>query len=156
MVGKQYEHEGIARHGAKMVMAVACAKVPKFTVVIGGSYGAGTYGMGGRAYSPRFLWLWPTARVAVMGGEQAASVLARVRRDALQAQGQQWSAADEEAFKAPTREQFDRQSHPYFASARLWDDGIIDPAQTLRVLGLGLSASLSAPIEKSEFGIFRM
>jgi 3-methylcrotonyl-CoA carboxylase beta subunit len=156
MVGRQYEHEGIARHGAKMVMAVACAKVPKFTVVIGGSYGAGNYGMCGRAYSPRFLWMWPTARIGVMGGEQAASVLARVRRDALEAQGKQWPADDEERFKAPIREQFEQQSHPYYASARLWDDGIIDPAQTRRVLALGLSASLSAPVETTDFGIFRM
>ena len=156
MVGKQYEHEGIARHGAKMVMAVACAKVPKFTVVIGGSYGAGNYGMCGRAYSPRFMWMWPTARVAVMGGEQAASVLARVRRDALEAQGKEWSLEDEEKFKAPTREQFEKQSHPYYASARLWDDGVIDPAQTRQILALALSATLSAPIEKTEFGIFRM
>ncbi len=156
MVGRQYEHEGIARHGAKLVMAVACAKVPKFTVVVGGSYGAGNYGMCGRAYSPRFLWMWPTARIGVMGGEQAASVLARVRRDALAAQGKFWPAADEENFKSPVREQFEKQSHPYYASARLWDDGVIDPAQTRRVLALGLSASMSAPIETSEFGVFRM
>jgi 3-methylcrotonyl-CoA carboxylase beta subunit len=156
MVGRKYENEGIARHGAKMVMAVACAKVPKFTVVIGGSFGAGNYGMCGRAYSPRFLWMWPNARISVMGGEQAASVLGRVRRDGLEAQQQTWSAQDEERFKAPIREQFEVQSNPYYASARLWDDGIIDPAQTRQVLGLAISASLNAPIEPTEFGVFRM
>jgi 3-methylcrotonyl-CoA carboxylase beta subunit len=156
MVGRQYEHEGIARHGAKMVMAVACARVPKFTVVVGGSFGAGNYGMCGRAYSPRFLWMWPNARIAVMGGEQAASVLAQVRRDGLEAKGHGWPLQQEEACKAATRERYERQSHPYYASARLWDDGVIDPAQTRRVLALGLSASLGAPIEPSDFGIFRM
>ncbi|MBB5207524.1 carboxyl transferase domain-containing protein [Chiayiivirga flava] len=156
MVGRKYENGGIARDGAKMVMAVACAKVPKFTVVIGGSFGAGNYGMCGRAYSPRFLWMWPNARISVMGGEQAASVLARVRRDGIEARGGSWSSEDEDTFKAPIREQFEAQGHPYYASARLWDDGIIDPAQTRRVLGLALSASLNAPVEQTEFGIFRM
>jgi len=156
MVGRKYENEGIARNGAKMVTAVACAKVPKFTVIIGGSFGAGNYGMCGRAYSPRFLWMWPNARISVMGGEQAASVLATVRRDGLQARGQSWSTEDEAAFKAPIRAQYDVQGHPYYASARLWDDGIIDPADTRRVLALGLSASLNAPIEETRFGVFRM
>ncbi len=156
MVGRKYENEGIARNGAKMVTAVACAKVPKFTVIIGGSFGAGNYGMCGRAYSPRFLWMWPNARISVMGGEQAASVLATVRRDGLEARGQAWSAEDEAAFKAPIRAQYDVQGHPYYASARLWDDGIIDPADTRRVLALGLSASLNAPIEDTRFGVFRM
>ncbi|WP_295935426.1 carboxyl transferase domain-containing protein [uncultured Xanthomonas sp.] len=156
MVGRKYEHGGIAKDGAKLVMAVACAKVPKFTVVIGGSFGAGNYGMCGRAYSPNFLWMWPNARIGVMGGEQAASVLATVRRDGIAAKGGQWSDAEETAFKAPIREQFERQGHPYYASARLWDDGVIDPAQTRRVLGLGLSAALNAPAEPSRFGVFRM
>jgi 3-methylcrotonyl-CoA carboxylase beta subunit len=140
-----------------MVTAVATATVPKFTVIIGGSFGAGNYGMCGRAYSPRFLWMWPNARISVMGGEQAASVLATVRRDGIEAKGGQWSGEQEEAFKAPIREQFEAQSHPYYASARLWDDGIIDPADTRRVLSLGLSASLNAPIpETPRFGVFRM
>jgi 3-methylcrotonyl-CoA carboxylase beta subunit len=156
MVGRKYEHEGIARHGAKMVTAVACANVPKFTVIIGGSFGAGNYGMCGRAYGPRFLWMWPNARISVMGGEQAASVLATVRRDGMAAQGKSWSKADEEAFKAPIRAQYETQGHPYYATARLWDDGVIDPAQTRRVLGLALSASLNAPVEKTQFGVFRM
>jgi len=156
MVGRKYENGGIARDGAKMVMAVACAKVPKFTVVIGGSFGAGNYGMCGRAYSPRFLWMWPNARISVMGGEQAASVLARVKRDGIEAKGGQWPQEEEDAFKAPIREQFERQGHPFYASARLWDDGVIDPAQTRRVLALALSASLNAPIEKTDFGVFRM
>ena len=156
MVGRKYEHEGIAKNGAKMVTAVACAKVPKFTVLIGGSFGAGNYGMCGRAYSPRFLWMWPNARISVMGGEQAASVLATVRRDGMEASGKSWSKADEEAFKAPIRKQYDTQGHPYYATARLWDDGVIDPAQTRRVLGLALSAALNAPMEKTEFGVFRM
>ncbi|PPU93879.1 carboxyl transferase domain-containing protein [Xanthomonas albilineans] len=156
MVGRKYEHGGIAKDGAKLVMAVACAKVPKFTVVIGGSFGAGNYGMCGRAYSPNFLWMWPNARIGVMGGEQAASVLATVRRDGIEAKGGQWSAEEERAFKTPIREQFEHQCHPYYASARLWDDGIIDPAQTRRVLGLGLSAALNAPVEPSRFGVFRM
>ncbi len=156
MVGRKYEHEGIARHGAKMVTAVACANVPKFTVIIGGSFGAGNYGMCGRAYSPRFLWMWPNARISVMGGEQAASVLATVRRDGLEKQGKAWSKEEEEAFKSPIRAQYETQGHPYYATARLWDDGVIDPAQTRRVLALALSASLNAPIEKTSFGVFRM
>ncbi len=156
MVGRKYENEGIARNGAKMVTAVATAQVPKFTVIIGGSFGAGNYGMCGRAYSPRFLWMWPNARISVMGGEQAASVLATVRRDGIEAKGGQWSADEEEAFKAPIRQQYEQQGHPYYASARLWDDGVIDPADTRRVLALGLSASLNAPIPDTKFGIFRM
>ncbi|RYZ06567.1 MAG: methylcrotonoyl-CoA carboxylase, partial [Comamonadaceae bacterium] len=156
MVGRKYENEGIARHGAKMVTAVATANVPKFTVIIGGSYGAGNYGMCGRAYSPRFLWMWPNARISVMGGEQAASVLATVKRDGIELRGGQWSAEEESAFKQPLLEQFAHQSHPYYASARLWDDGVIDPADTRRVLSLGLSASLNAPIPDAKFGIFRM
>ena len=156
MVGRKYENEGIARNGAKMVTAVATAKVPKFTVIIGGSFGAGNYGMCGRAYSPRFLWMWPNARISVMGGEQAASVLATVRRDGIEGKGGTWSAEQEEAFKQPIREQYEHQGHPYYASARLWDDGVIDPAQTRDVLGLGLSASMNAPIEDTRFGVFRM
>lgn len=156
MVGRQYENEGIARHGAKMVTAVACANVPKLTVIIGGSYGAGNYGMCGRAYDPRFLWMWPNARISVMGGEQAANVLATVKRDGIEAKGGQWSAEEEAAFKAPIRETYEAQGHPYYASARLWDDGVIDPADTRRVLGLGLSAALNAPIEPTRFGVFRM
>ncbi|HEY8554717.1 MAG TPA: carboxyl transferase domain-containing protein, partial [Burkholderiales bacterium] len=156
MVGRKYESEGIAKHGAKMVTAVACARVPKFTVIIGGSFGAGNYGMCGRAYQPRFLWTWPNARISVMGGEQAASVLAQIRRDALEAAGKHWSAEEEEAFKAPIRAQYETQGHPYYATARLWDDGVIDPAETRRVLGLGISASLNAPIERTTFGVFRM
>jgi 3-methylcrotonyl-CoA carboxylase beta subunit len=156
MVGRKYENEGIARNGAKMVTAVACAQVPKFTVIIGGSFGAGNYGMCGRAYSPRFLWMWPNARISVMGGEQAASVLATVKRDGIEGRGGSWSAEEEAAFKAPLRAQYDTQGHPYYASARLWDDGIIDPADTRRVLGLALSASLNAPIPDTRFGVFRM
>ena len=156
MVGRKYENEGIAKHGAKLVTAVACAEVPKITVIIGGSFGAGNYGMCGRAYSPRFLWMWPNARVSVMGGEQAASVLSTIRRDAMEAKGEAWSAADEEAFKAPIREQYERQGHPYYATARLWDDGIIDPADTRRVLALSLAAALNAPIPETRFGVFRM
>jgi 3-methylcrotonyl-CoA carboxylase beta subunit len=156
MVGRKYENEGIARNGAKMVTAVATASVPKFTVIIGGSFGAGNYGMCGRAYSPRFLWMWPNARISVMGGEQAASVLATVRRDGMEAKGETWSMEEEEAFKAPIRRQYEEQGHPYFATARLWDDGIIDPADTRRVLALGLSASLNAPIPDTKFGVFRM
>ncbi|MCK6426169.1 MAG: methylcrotonoyl-CoA carboxylase [Burkholderiaceae bacterium] len=156
MVGRKYENEGIARAGAKMVTAVACANVPKFTVIIGGSFGAGNYGMCGRAYSPRFLWMWPNARISVMGGEQAASVLATVKRDGLEAKGASWSADEEEAFKAPIRQQYEVQGHPYYASARLWDDGVIDPRDTRRVLALGLSASLNAPIPDAKFGVFRM
>jgi 3-methylcrotonyl-CoA carboxylase beta subunit len=156
MVGRKYEAGGIAKDGAKLVTAVACAKVPKLTVIIGGSFGAGNYGMCGRAYSPRFLWMWPNARISVMGGEQAASVLATVRRESLEARGESWPAEAEEAFKKPIREQYERQGHPYYASARIWDDGIIDPADTRRVLGLSLSAALNAPIEKTTFGVFRM
>ena len=156
MVGSKYEAGGIAKHGAKMVTAVACARVPKLTVIIGGSFGAGNYAMCGRAYGPRFLWMWPCARISVMGGEQAASVLAQVKRDNIEAKGGQWSEAEEEAFKAPLRDQYETQGHPYYASARLWDDGVIDPAETRMVLGLGLSAALNAPIEPTEFGIFRM
>ncbi|MFC3148770.1 carboxyl transferase domain-containing protein [Piscinibacterium candidicorallinum] len=156
MVGRKYENEGIARHGAKMVTAVACAAVPKFTVIIGGSFGAGNYGMCGRAYSPRFMWMWPNARISVMGGEQAASVLATVKRDGIEAKGGTWVAADEEAFKAPIRAQYEREGHPYYATARLWDDGIIDPRDTRTMLALGLSASLNAPIPDTKFGIFRM
>jgi 3-methylcrotonyl-CoA carboxylase beta subunit len=156
MVGRKYESEGIARNGAKMVTAVATAKVPKFTIVIGGSFGAGNYGMCGRAFGPRFLWMWPNARICVMGGEQAAGVLATVKRDGIEARGGVWSAEEEASFKQPILDQFGAQSHPYYASARLWDDGVIDPADTRRVLALGLSASLNAPIEDTKFGIFRM
>ncbi|TFY99497.1 carboxyl transferase domain-containing protein [Ramlibacter rhizophilus] len=156
MVGRKYENEGIARHGAKMVTAVATVAVPKFTVIIGGSYGAGNYGMCGRAYSPRFLWMWPNARISVMGGEQAASVLATVKRDGIEAKGGRWSAEEEAAFKQPLLDQFAQQSHPYYASARLWDDGVIDPADTRRVLALGLSAALNSPTPESRFGVFRM
>jgi 3-methylcrotonyl-CoA carboxylase beta subunit len=156
MVGRKYENEGIARHGAKMVTAVATAQVPKFTIIIGGSYGAGNYGMCGRAYSPRFLWMWPNARISVMGGEQAASVLATVKRDGIEARGGAWSAQDEEAFRKPIRDQYEVQGHPYYATARLWDDGVIDPADTRRVLALGLSATLNAPIGEPKFGVFRM
>jgi 3-methylcrotonyl-CoA carboxylase beta subunit len=156
MVGQKYENEGIARNGAKMVTAVACAQVPKFTIIIGGSFGAGNYGMCGRAYSPRFLWMWPNARISVMGGEQAASVLAQVKRDGVEAKGGAWSKAEEEAFKAPIRSQYETEGHPYYATARLWDDGIIDPADTRRVLGLGLSAAANAPIAETKFGVFRM
>ncbi len=156
MVGSKYEAGGIAKDGAKFVTAVSTVAVPKFTVVIGGSFGAGNYGMCGRAFSPRFLWMWPNARISVMGGEQAASVLATLRRDAIEAKGGAWSAEEEEAFKNPIREQYETQGHPYYASARLWDDGIIDPAETRRVLALGLSASLNAPIAETKFGVFRM
>ena len=153
MVGKKYENGGIAKDGAKLVTAVACASVPKFTVLIGGSFGAGNYGMCGRAYSPRMLWMWPNSRISVMGGEQAAGVLAQVKKEQL---GEAFTAEQEEALKAPVREQYERQGHPYYASARLWDDGIIDPAQTRDVLSLALEAALSAPIEKTRFGVFRM
>jgi 3-methylcrotonyl-CoA carboxylase beta subunit len=161
MVGRKYEAGGIAKDGAKMVTAVATAAVPKFTVIIGGSFGAGNYGMCGRAYGPRFLWMWPNARISVMGGEQAASVLAQLRRDQHEARGQSWSAAEEEKFKAPIRAQYETQGHPYYASARLWDDGVIDPADTRMVLALAISASLNAPIarydgEAGRFGVFRM
>jgi 3-methylcrotonyl-CoA carboxylase beta subunit len=161
MVGKKYEHAGIAKDGAKMVTAVACSHVPKFTVIIGGSFGAGNYAMCGRGYQPRFLWMWPNARISVMGGEQAASVLATVRRDGLEASGKSWTKDEEEAFKKPIRDQYESQGHPYYATARLWDDGVIDPADTRRVLGLAISASLNAPIETTmvqskRFGVFRM
>ena len=156
MVGQKYEAGGIAKDGAKMVTAVSCAKVPKFTVIIGGSYGAGNYGMCGRAFGPRFLWMWPNARISVMGGEQAATVLATIRRDAIEAKGERWSAADENAFKAPIRDQYEREGHPYYASARLWDDGVIDPADTRKVLAMAISAALNRPIDKTVFGVFRM
>ncbi|MBP1686144.1 MAG: mccB [Deltaproteobacteria bacterium] len=156
MVGRKYETGGIAKDGAKLVTAVACANVPKFTLIIGGSFGAGNYAMCGRAYEPRFLWMWPNARISVMGGEQAAMVLATVRRDNIEAGGGTWSLEEEEAFKAPIRQQYEVQGHPYYASARLWDDGVIDPAETRTVLALALSASLNAPIGKTDFGVFRM
>ena len=156
MVGRKYEAGGIAKDGAKLVTAVATTKVPKFTVIVGGSFGAGNYGMCGRAYSPRFLFTWPNSRISVMGGEQAASVLATIRRDNFDAQGKHWPAEEEEAFKAPIRSQYEAQGDPYYATARLWDDGIIDPAKTRDVLGLALSASLNAPIEETRFGVFRM
>src|SRR5947208_3246450 len=156
MVGKKYEAGGIARDGAKLVTAVATAAVPKFTVVIGGSYGAGNYGMCGRAYSPRFLWMWPNARISVMGGEQASMVLSQVRRDNIEAKGDSWSVEQEDEFRAPIRAQYESQGHPYYATARLWDDGVIDPADTRLVLGLGLSAAANAPIEPTRFGLFRM
>jgi 3-methylcrotonyl-CoA carboxylase beta subunit len=156
MVGKKYENSGIAKNGAKMVTAVACAKVPKFTVIVGGSFGAGNYGMCGRAYSPRFLWMWPNARISVMGGEQAANVLAQVKRDNFDRKGVEWSAESEAEFKKPIEDMYENQGHPYYASARLWDDGIIDPTDTRQVLGLGLSTSLNAPTEDTKFGVFRM
>jgi 3-methylcrotonyl-CoA carboxylase beta subunit len=156
MVGQKYETQGIAKDGAKLVMAVACASVPKFTIINGGSFGAGNYGMCGRAFGPRFLWMWPNARISVMGGEQAANVLAQVRRDNFEAAGKVWTAEEEESYKAPVRETFERQAHPYYASARLWDDGVIDPAETRMVLGLSISAALNAPFEPTQFGIFRM
>lgn len=156
MVGARYEAEGIAKHGAKMVTAVSCARVPKFTVIIGGSFGAGNYGMCGRAYNPRFLWMWPNARISVMGGEQAAMVLAQIRKDALEAKGEKWPVQEENKFKRPIRAQYEHQGNPYYASARLWDDGIIDPKDTRHVLGMALSASLNAPVEKTNFGVFRM
>jgi len=156
MVGKKYEAGGIAKDGAKMVTAVSCARVPKLTVILGGSFGAGNYGMCGRAFNPRFLWTWPNARISVMGGEQAASVLATVKRDGIEAKGKSWSKAEEEAFKDPIREQYEKQGHPYYATARLWDDGVIDPADTRRVLGLALAATTNAPAEETRFGVFRM
>lgn len=156
MVGKQYEQGGIAKHGAKMVTAVACAQVPKLTVLIGGSFGAGNYGMCGRAYDPRFLFMWPNARISVMGGEQAAGVLAQIKKDQMEKTGDSWSADEEAAFKQPIIDTYEQQGHPYYASARLWDDGVIDPADTRRVLGLALSASLNKPIEDTRFGVFRM
>ncbi len=156
MVGQKYEAGGIAKDGAKMVTAVSCAQVPKFTVIIGGSYGAGNYGMCGRAFNPRFLWMWPNARICVMGPEQASSVLATVKREQIENSGKTWSPEEEEAFKAPVRDKLAAEAHPYFASARLWDDGVIDPADTRRVLGLAISASLNKPIEATKFGVFRM
>jgi 3-methylcrotonyl-CoA carboxylase beta subunit len=156
MVGRKAENEGIARHGAKLVAAVACAQVPKFTVIVGGSFGAGNYGMCGRGFSPRLLWMWPNARISVMGGEQAASVLATVRREGIESRGGAWTAGDEEAFRAPIREQYERQGHPYYATARLWDDGIIDPLDTRECLALGLAAALNAPIGAARFPVFRM
>lgn len=156
MIGRKYEAGGIAKDGAKMVTAVACANVPKFTVIVGGSFGAGNYGMCGRAYGPRFLWMWPNARISVMGGEQAAIVLATVKRDAMEARGESWSEKDEAAFKAPIHEQYEQQGHPYYASARLWDDGIIDPLDTRMSLALGISAALNTPIEPTTHGVFRM
>ncbi len=156
MVGRKYENEGIARHGAKLVTAVATTAVPKITMVVGGSFGAGNYGMSGRAYSPNFMWSWPASRISVMGGEQAAGVLATVRRDALARAGKEWSEADEAEFKRPTIEMFERQSHPLYASARLWDDGIVDPRKSREVLALSLAASLNAPIPETRFGVFRM
>lgn len=161
MVGRDYEAGGIAKHGAKMVTAVACTRVPKLTVVVGGSYGAGNYSMCGRAYSPRFLWMWPNAKISVMGGEQAASVLATVKRDQIEGAGQQWPAGDEEAFKAPVRAQYEEQGNAYYATARLWDDGVIDPLETRQVLGLALTACANAPLGQKDqaepgFGIFRM
>ncbi|MEU9300303.1 carboxyl transferase domain-containing protein [Streptomyces sp. NPDC048269] len=156
MVGRDYEAGGIAKHGAKMVTAVACTRVPKLTVVVGGSYGAGNYSMCGRAYSPRFLWMWPNAKISVMGGEQAASVLATVKRDQIEGAGQEWPAEDEEAFKAPVRAQYEEQGNAYYATARLWDDGVIDPMETRQVLGLALTACANAPLGDSGFGIFRM
>ncbi|WP_394176654.1 carboxyl transferase domain-containing protein [Thalassotalea litorea] len=156
MVGKQYESGGIAKHGAKMVTAVACAKVPKFTILIGGSFGAGNYGMCGRAYDPRFMFMWPNARISVMGGEQAAGVLAQVKRDQKQKRDEPWSEQEEQAFKQPIIDEYEKQGHPYYASARLWDDGVIDPADTRQVLGLALSSALNAEIKDTRFGIFRM
>ncbi len=156
MVGRKYEAGGIAKDGAKMVTAVATAAVPKLTMIVGGSFGAGNYGMCGRAFSPRFLWMWPNARISVMGGEQAANVLAQIRKDNLTARGERWPEEEEQRFKAPIREQYERQGHPYFATARLWDDGILDPAESRMVLGLGLSAALNAPIPPTRFGLFRM
>ena len=156
MVGGKYEAGGIAKDGAKLVTAVASAEVPKFTVLIGGSFGAGNYGMCGRAYSPRFLWTWPNSRISVMGGEQAASVLATIRRDGIEGRGGAWPAAEEETFKAPIRDRYESEGDPYFATARLWDDGVIDPAQTRDVLGLSISAALNAPIPETRFGVFRM
>ena len=156
MVGEKYESGGIAKDGAKLVTAVACTRVPKITMLIGGSFGAGNYGMAGRAYSPRFLWTWPNSRISVMGGEQAAGVLATVKRDGIERAGGQWSAQEEADFKQPTLDMFEEQSHPLYASARLWDDGIIDPRKTREVLALSLSVALNAEIEETRFGVFRM
>ena len=156
MVGKKYEAEGIAKHGAKLVNAVSCARVPKLTVVIGGSFGAGNYGMCGRAYDPNFLWMWPNARISVMGGPQAAGVLATVKKTQLEKLGKAWTENEEEEFKAPILEKYERQGHPWYASARLWDDGIIDPVDTRKVLSLALSVCFNVPIEETRFGVFRM
>jgi 3-methylcrotonyl-CoA carboxylase beta subunit len=156
MVGQKYEAEGIAKHGAKMVTAVSCAQVPKLTVLIGGSFGAGNYGMCGRAYDPNFLWMWPNARVSVMGGEQAAGVLAQVKRDGIERTGGSWSAEEEQEFRKPILDMYEKQGHPFYASARLWDDGVIDPAQTRDVIGMGLAAALNKEIEETKFGVFRM
>jgi 3-methylcrotonyl-CoA carboxylase beta subunit len=156
MVGKKYENEGIARHGAKMVAAVATTSVPKITILLGGSFGAGNYGMAGRAFQPRFLWTWPSSKISVMGGQQAASVLATVKRAGIEKTGQKWSVEEEEKFKKPTIEMFEEQSHPLYASARLWDDGIIDPRKTRIVLSLSLSIALNTKIRKTNFSIFRM
>ena len=156
MVGRQYENEGIAKNGAKLVMAVANANVPKLTLVIGGSFGAGNYGMCGRAYSPRFMWTWPNSRISVMGGEQASSVLSTLKRDQIEQKGGSWSAEEEDQFKQPIRDQYERQGHPYYASSRLWDDGVIDPAQSREVLALSLATALNAPIQPTKFGVFRM
>jgi 3-methylcrotonyl-CoA carboxylase beta subunit len=156
MVGRSYEARGIAKDGAKLVTAVATARVPKVTMIVGGSFGAGNYGMCGRAFSPRFLWMWPNARISVMGGEQAATVLALVKREGIERKGGEWSASDEAAFRAPIFEKYEREGHPLYSSARLWDDGIIDPAKSRDVLALSLSAALNAPIEETRFGMFRM
>src|SRR3546814_212200 len=156
MVGREYENGGIAKDGAKLVTAVACSVVPKFTVVIGGSFGAGNYGMCGRAYDPRFLWMWPNARISVMGGEQAASVLSTIKRDGIEAKGGEWSVEEEESFKAPIRDQYEAQGSPYFSTARIWDDGVIDPVDTRRVLGIGLEAAAHAPVPQPNYGVFRM
>lgn len=156
MVGKAVENSGIAKDGAKMVTAVATSHVPKFTVIIGGSFGAGNYAMCGRAYQPRMMWMWPNARISVMGGEQASSVLATIRRDAIEAAGEKWSKEDEEAFRQPIRDSYDKEGHPYHATARLWDDGVIDPIDTRHVLGLALSAATNSPVKPGRHGIFRM
>lgn len=156
MVGRDSEAGGIAKHGAKMVTAVACANVPKITLLLGGSYGAGNYGMCGRAYSPRFLYMWPNARISVMGGEQAANVLSQVQRDRRQREGREWTDEEDRKLKQPVEERFEREGHPYFSSARLWDDGVIDPRDTRRILGLSLQAAMNNPINKTDFGVFRM
>ena len=156
MVGQKYEAGGIAKHGAKLVTAVACAQVPKFTVIIGGSFGAGNYGMCGRAYDPRFLWMWPNARISVMGGEQAAGVLVQVKQEQAERSGETFSAEQANHLRKPILEQYEEQGHPYYSSARLWDDGVIDPAQTRDILGLAISAALNAPINQTRFGVFRM
>ena len=156
MLGQKYASSGIAKHGAKLVTAVACAKVPKFTVIIGGSFGAGNYGMCGRAYDPRFLWMWPNARIGVMGAEQAAGVLVQVKREQAERNGTTFSDQEQAQIKQPILDQYEHQGHPYYSSARLWDDGVIDPAQTREVLALGLSAALNAPIDSTRFGVLRM